>query len=689
KELGYVILPVVIPAGEEPENALNNNQAYRVVWQVLNALRAHDDRFDAMINKLEFNGKDTARMEVVAVADKVVKKTKRQTKKSETVAKARKSNGIGAGTIQPPEQLDIEFSVGEIERALYAKIVKKCGNRHHWEDWANDIAKIARTHIDRIHAILENPANTAEISAFKAFSDELRDDLNNSISDDEIIEMLAQHLITKPVFDALFADYNFTDHNPMSMAMQDVLNTLHEHHLEKEANTLNSFYESVKMRADGITTAEGKQQIIVQLYDKFFRNAFPKMTERLGIVYTPVEVVDFIIHSVNDVLKQEFGQTLGDEGVHIIDPFTGTGTFITRLLQSGLISSDKLAYKFKNEIHANEIVLLAYYIAAINIEAVYHDITNESAYTPFQGICLTDTFEMYEKDDLISDVLVDNSERRKRQKALDIRVIIGNPPYSAGQESANDNNQNVKYPQLDKRIADTYAAYTSATNKNALYDSYIRAIRWASDRIGEKGVIGFVTNGSYIDSNSADGLRKCLTEEFSSLYFFHLRGNQRTSGEKSRQEGGKIFGSGSRAPIVISILVKNPNVQAHGQIYFHDIGDYLSREEKLEKVSEFNSVNGITKINGWQLIEPDEHNDWLNQRDERFNYFIEMGNKKDKDSVCIFSTYSRGVATSRDAWVYNFSAKKLIENVSEMIVYYNFQVNEKKKDPEFKEIIDT
>ncbi|MCW4793996.1 helicase-related protein [Enterobacter hormaechei] len=384
KELGYVILPVVIPAGEEPENALNNNQAYRVVWQVLNALRAHDDRFDAMINKLEFNGKDTARMEVVAVADKVVKKTKRQTKKSETVAKARKSNGIGAGTIQPPEQLDIEFSVGEIERALYAKIVKKCGNRHHWEDWANDIAKIARTHIDRIHAILENPANTAEISAFKAFSDELRDDLNNSISDDEIIEMLAQHLITKPVFDALFADYNFTDHNPMSMAMQDVLNTLHEHHLEKEANTLNSFYESVKMRADGITTAEGKQQIIVQLYDKFFRNAFPKMTERLGIVYTPVEVVDFIIHSVNDVLKQEFGQTLGDEGVHIIDPFTGTGTFITRLLQSGLISSDKLAYKFKNEIHANEIVLLAYYIAAINIEAVYHDITNESAYTPFR-----------------------------------------------------------------------------------------------------------------------------------------------------------------------------------------------------------------------------------------------------------------------------------------------------------------
>ncbi|HBC9088365.1 TPA: DEAD/DEAH box helicase [Citrobacter koseri] len=671
KELGYVILPVVIPAGEEPENALNNNQAYRVVWQVLNALRAHDDRFDAMINKLEFNGKDTARMEVIAVADKVVKKTKRQTKKSELAGKARKSSGIGSAVSPVPEQFDIEFSVGEIERALYAKIVKKCGNRHHWEDWANDIAKIARTHIDRIHGILENPANTAEISAFRAFADELRDDLNNSVSDDEIIEMLAQHLITKPVFDALFADYNFTDHNPMSMAMQNVLNTLQEHHLEKEASTLNSFYESVKMRADGITTAEGKQQIIVQLYDKFFRNAFPRMTERLGIVYTPVEVVDFIIHSVNDVLIQEFGQTLADKGVHILDPFTGTGTFITRLLQSGLIPSDKLAYKFKNEIHANEIVLLAYYIAAINIEAVYHGITEELEYTPFEGICLTDTFEMYEKDDLVSEVLVDNSERRKRQKALDIRVIIGNPPYSAGQRSENDNNQNISYPHLDKRISDTYAAYSSATLQKNLYDSYIRAIRWASDRIGEQGVIGFVTNGGYIDSNSADGLRKCLAEEFSSLYFFHLRGNARTSGEVRRKEKDNVFGQGTRTPIVIAILVKNPAATQTGQIYFHDIGDYLTREEKLERISEFSSINGIEKVHGWQVITPDSHNDWLNQRDDSFSDFIEIGNKKDKSSVSIFVNFSQGILTARDSWCYQYSKKSLETNIMKLIATYN------------------
>ena len=364
-------------------------------------------------------------------------------------------------------------------------------------------------------------------------------------SDGEIVEMLAQHLITKPVFDALFSDYSFAEHNPMSKAMQGVLEALHEHRLDKETDTLQKFYDSVKLRAEGIDSAAGKQKIVVELYDKFFRNAFPKMTERLGIVYTPVEVVDFILHSVNDLLKQEFEQTLGSKGVHIIDPFTGTGTFITRLLQSGLISPEELPHKYKNEIHANEIVLLAYYIAAINIEASYHSLVG-GKYVPFEGICLTDTFQMYEKDDLVSALTVDNSARRKRQKKLDIRVIVGNPPYSAGQTSANDNNANIEYPHLDERIRSTYAAGSTATNKNALYDSYIRAIRWASDRIGDAGVIGFVTNAGWVEANTSDGLRKCLVDEFSSIYVFHLRGNQRTSGETSRKEGGKIFGSGSR-----------------------------------------------------------------------------------------------------------------------------------------------
>lgn len=353
KKRGYVVLPVVIPAGVEPHEALNDNQTYKVVWQVLQALRSHDDKFDAFINKIDLVGRDPAKMEVIAITDKVEKKQTSKSKDDGT-GKTRTKNkkagrsgfSIGNPDAQGPSQEDLQgelqFEVGEVEKAIYAKLVQKVGNRHHWEDWANDIAKIARTHIDRIQGILDNPANTAEKQAFEAFAEELRDDLNNSITDGEIVEMLAQHLITKPVFDALFADYSFAEHNPMSKAMQHVLDVLQTHRLDKEADTLQRFYDSVKMRAEGIDSDTARQKIVVELYDKFFRNAFPKMTERLGIVYTPVEVVDFILHSVNDLLQQEFGQTLGSKGVHIIDPFTGTGTFITRLLQSGLIKPEEL-----------------------------------------------------------------------------------------------------------------------------------------------------------------------------------------------------------------------------------------------------------------------------------------------------------------------------------------------------------
>ena len=683
KQQGYVILPVVIPAGVEAEDALDKNENYKVVWQVLNALRAHDDRFDAMINKLEFNGKDTQKMEVIAIADKIAPKAKKQSSGDKARNKARGGNAIGTPDTPAPVQETLQFEIGEIERALYAKIVKKCGNRHHWEDWAGDIAKIARTHIDSINAILENPANEAERTAFEAFAAELRDDLNNAVSDEEIVEMLAQHMITKPVFDALFSDYSFAEHNPMSRAMQKVLDLLQQKNLHKERNTLQSFYDSVHLRASGIETAEGKQKIVVELYDKFFRNAFPRMTERLGIVYTPVEVVDFIIKSVEDVLQHEFKSSLQDKGVHILDPFTGTGTFITRLLQSGIIPHDRLPEKYKSEIHANEIVLLAYYIAAINIESAYHgilagnidgNVSDDVPYVPFEGICLTDTFQMYEKGDMLDEMLVDNSARRKRQKALDIRVIIGNPPYSAGQESANDNNANIEYPHLDARIRQTYAEHSAATNKNALYDSYIRAIRWASDRIGQQGIIGFVTNAGWVEAKTADGLRKCLAEEFSSLYIFHLRGNARTSGERRRKEKDNVFGQGTRTPIAISILVKNPQAEKQGRIYFHDIGDYLTREQKLETIAELGSINGIAERQGWQEIVPDEFNDWLNQRDPNFDNYMPMGSKDNETCNVIFKNYSRGLETNRDAWCYNFSDSFLRQNMQNMIGFYNSEV---------------
>ncbi|SDX72326.1 DEAD/DEAH box helicase [Roseicitreum antarcticum] len=679
KKMGYVILPVGVPAGVPPEQALADNERYRVVWQILNALRAHDERFDSTINKASLGQDISDRVEIVginadseelrsvtAVVDKMPTKTKAA------------SSGIGSGSGGPgddviegpePSQTEMTFSIDEFSRAIMAKIVKKCGTRDYWEDWSASIAEIAKNHITRLTALLKDPDTEAR-KAFDAFLAELRDDLNDTISEGDAIEMLAQHIITRPVFETLFEGHKFTAENPVSRAMQRVLDVLNEANLDKESKDLEKFYASVKMRSQGITDPQAKQKLIVELYDKFFRRAFPRTTEKLGIVYTPVEIVDFIIHSVNEVLQSEFGQTLGSPGVHIIDPFTGTGTFITRLLQSGLIAPEEMEHKFRHEIHANEIVLLAYYIAAINIEAVYHGLMGGD-YVPFEGICLTDTFQMYESDDLISHYMPDNSERRKRQKATDIRVIVGNPPYSKGQESANDNNANVEYPTLDGRIRDTYVARSTATLKNSLYDSYIRAIRWASDRIGDAGVMAYVTNAGWVDGNAADGLRACLAAEFSDLYVFHLRGNQRTSGELSRREGGKIFGSGSRAPIAISVLVKNPDAAQTGRIHFHDIGDYLDQKQKLAIIRDFGSINGISEVGGWSSIEPDVHYDWLKQRDASFDAFIKIGERGNKTDVLLFGEYSGGAKTNRDAWCFNPSLESLTSNVKGMMEVYN------------------
>lgn len=696
KKMGYVILPIGVPAGVPPEQALNDNEKYKVVWQILNALRAHDERFDALINKAGLGEDVSNQIEIVGINQEELSSITAEVDSLPSKSSALDTGGSdvgGKGSDSGDGATDgdsttaggggqVQFGLNfneDVSEAILAKIVAKCGTRDYWEDWAKDIADIANKHITRIQATLSDPHGKARI-AFDAFLAELRDDLNNSISEEEAVEMLAQHLITRPVFETLFEGHQFTKENPVSNAIQNILDVLDEHAIDKESKALEKFYESVKRRAKGVETAHGKQRLVVELYDKFFRSAFPRLTERLGIVYTPVEVVDFIIHSVNDVLQSEFGQTLGSKGVHIIDPFTGTGTFITRVLQSGLIAPEELEHKYQHEIHANEIVLLAYYIAAINIEAVYHDVSKTETYTPFEGICLTDTFEMYESEDMVAQLLADNSERRKRQKKLDLKVIMGNPPYSAGQTNANDNNANLHYNDLDESIRATYAAHTTAINKNALYDSYIRAIRWGSDRLKEHGgVMAYVSNAGWIDGNAMDGLRKCLAEEFSSLYIFHLRGNQRTQGELSRKEGGKIFGSGSRSPIAITVFVKNPNAEQVGQIYFHDIGDYLSQKEKLSVVADFGSINGIKAAKGWEGIIPNEYYDWLGQRDSSFAEHIVLGNKKDKSAITLFENHSNGLKTQRDAWCYNSSKEKLLMNISKTIDFYNSEVERYKK----------
>ncbi|ASK17188.1 DEAD/DEAH box helicase family protein [Bacillus cereus] len=646
KDYGYVILPIGIPAGVDENSVLNKNEKYQVVWDVLNALRSIDERFDATINKLELNKKKPEQLQVVGVGS-----APDESEGGFTVAEP--------GTEQLAFGLD-EEEFSDIERAIYGKIVKKVGNVRYWEDWSKDVAEIAQQHMMRIRVMLEDP-NSEAYKAFQKFVSGLRHNINGAISDQQAIEMLAQHLITKPVFEALFDSYSFANDNPVSRAMDAVLKVLDEQGLVKEQDRLEDFYESVRVRAEGIDNLKAKQDIIIQLYDKFFKVGFKETTERLGIVFTPVEVVDFIIHSVDDVLKKHFGKSISDEGVHILDPFTGTGTFIVRLLQSGLISKEDLLRKYTQELHANEIVLLSYYIAAINIEETFHSIM-ESDYQPFEGIVLTDTFESTEKENSFEDELFgENNERLEKQRKEPIFAIIGNPPYSIGQTNANDNNQNQSYPRLDNSIDLTYAKYSSANLKKSLYDSYIKAFRWSSDRIENKGVIGFVTNGSFIDSNSTDGLRKCWHDEFNYIYVFNLRGDQRTLGEKSRQEGGKIFGSGSRTPIAITLLVKD-GTDNH-EVYYHDIGDYLSREEKLSIISDLTSVRGIE----WTEIHPDANNDWINQRDQNYDKYDAMDGG-------VFINKAIGVSTNRDAWVYGYNKYNVMQNTQRMVANYNSEV---------------
>lgn len=472
------------------------------------------------------------------------------------------------------------------------------------------------------------------------------------------------------MFDALFEGYDFAGHNPVSAVMQAMVTTLHDQALESETERLEGFYESVRMRAAGIDNAEGKQRIIVELYEKFFRVSFKKTAASLGIVYTPIQIVDFILRTANDALQAEFGSTLSDADVHILDPFTGTGTFIVRLLQSGLIRPEDLVRKYSSELHANEIVLLAYYIAAINIEAAYHGICG-GPYEPFGGIVLTDTFQITEASDTMdAEIFPQNNDRILRQQASPIRVIVGNPPWSARQANVDDNNANYAYPTLGKAIERTYVARSTATNKNTMYDPYIRAIRWASDRIGDKGIVAYVTNGGWIDGNTHDGTRLSLASEFSNLYVYNLRGNQRQAGEQSREEGGKVFGSGSRATVAILIAVKNPAAAGPCRIFYRDIGDYLTREEKLSIVD-----NGALATVPWAAITPNEHGDWIGHRDTTFGSYTAIGAKKGgADEPTVFTTYSQGVNSGRDVWAYNFSSAAVAANMAAMIAYYNAQV---------------
>lgn len=654
KQYGYIILPIVVADGSDPHLALDNNKKYKQVWQVLNALRSTDERFDAEVNTLDLNKNKSKRIDFIGVDSSPDQPVKEDV-----------FNEHGS------EQLELPLDWKEMRNAFYGKVVQHVGDRRYLEDWSKDVADIAKMYVRRINDLIDS--NQGAKLAFNKFLKSLRYNINDSIDQEQAVEMLAQHLITEPVFNALFSDYDFVRNNVVSKSMNDIISAFKVFGFAKEQEQLKPFYDSVKLRASGIDNIQGKQTFIIQLYNSFFKTAFPQVTESMGIVFTPVEVVDFIIHSVDWALNKYFDKSLASKNVHILDPFTGTGTFITRTLyylkqqmDEGKITYDDILRKYMHELHANEIVLLSYYIAAINIEAVFDEVNGpDRGYKPFEGIVLTDTFESTERQDTLDDDMFGtNNERLKKQQEVPITAIISNPPYSVGQKNANDNNQNIHYPKLEEQIEKTYVAESTSNLSKSSYDSYIKAFRWASDRIGKQGVIGFVTNGSYLDSNSTDGLRASLYKEFNHLYIYNLRGNQRTQGEESRKEGGKIFGSGSRAPIAISILIKD-NSNKHELLYW-DIGDYLSRKEKLSIIKKNGSIGKMD----WGVLKPDQYNDWINLRDPNYQNYPCIAGEKDSP----FLSNAVGISTNRDIWVSGFSKKAVLTNTQKLINNYNVEL---------------
>ncbi|TYR20353.1 DEAD/DEAH box helicase [Corynebacterium urealyticum] len=665
KDYGYIILPVAVAPNLSPAQALNDNQRFKVVWQILNALRAHDDRFNAKVNSIALN---EGQVDELPIAVDHVASPKEQLDQAEA-----RSQADSAEPDQDMAQQIALFSLERWQEAMYTKLVDKVGTRTYWEDWADDVATIAENQITRIRALLDG-ADGKLRKEFEKFVEGLRNNLNEGITEDDAISMLSQHLITAPVFNALFENHDFITHNPVAQVMEQMVTALSRENLDTETESLEKFYDSVRVRASEVSSASGKQQVIKELYERFFRKAFKKQADVLGIVYTPVEIVDFILRAADEVSQQHFGKGLSDEGVCILDPFAGTSTFTVRLLQSGLIKPEDLARKYSSELFATEIMLLAYYVSAVNIETTYNALREEAAqrngepdpeYVPFSNIALADTFQIHEDGDIPDlQIFRENNETIERQKNAPINVVIGNPPYSAGQKSANDLNANLKYPSLDKRIAETYAAKSTAQLKNSLYDSYLRAFRWAIDRIGDQGVVAFVSNGGWIDGNTGDGVRLSMAEDFTDLYIFNLRGNARTAGEQRRKEGGNVFGAGSRTNVTVTIGIKDPK-KSGLELNYRDIGDYLTAEEKLHIVD-----TATVEAIDWQPITPNSHGDWVNQRSDEFATWPVLGHKNDEPTK-FFAQFSMGLKTNRDAWAYQFSKGELKANVSRSLDAFN------------------
>jgi predicted helicase len=545
------------------------------------------------------------------------------------------------------------------------------------EHFQGEIPKLA----EAVKEILqgERKKNPRFIQAFTDFYQLCRDSINPNLSELAVEEMLIQHLLTERIFRTVFHNTDFTRRNVIAVEIEKVISALTSRAFSRDEflKGLDRFYKAIETTAATIDDFSQKQHFLNAVYEKFFQGFSIKVADTHGIVYTPQPIVNFMVRSVEDILQKEFGKSLSSKDVHILDPFVGTGNFLVRVMRE--IKRTALEYKYKNELHCNEVMLLPYYIASMNIEHEHFDLTG--SYEPFEGICFVDTFELAESHQAaFSFMTPENTHRVERQKQSPIFIIIGNPPYNIGQLNENDNNKNRKYKLMDKRVSDTYAKASKASSKMALSDPYVKAVRWASDRIGEEGIIALVTNSSFLDQISFDGMRKHLEQDFDSIYALDLGGNVRKNPKLSGTTHN-VFGI--QVGVSINLLVRRKSKPHNPQIYYARLDEFWRKEAKYHYLEESKHRGNVT----WESIRPDLKNTWLTEGLQiDFETFLSLGNKEPNTTEgarneTIFKVFSGGLKTNRDVWAYNFDPGVLAENIRRTIETYNEQVYKWSKRP--------
>ncbi|KAA6406085.1 type ISP restriction/modification enzyme [Candidatus Tokpelaia sp.] len=656
KKLGYVILPVIIPAGQTEAEFLADSKTWQTTWQVVQALRSHDAGIDNSIARAE-RGDFSGKIEIVDMRNL---QTQTQLENTGTKNNPRGRATIG-GKDAPAGQETLPFHVDELMRGIYAKLAEKCGTRLYWPQWAARLGKTAEALKQRIDDILdsEDSAYAGGQKAFAELEQALKDNVSTAINRQGVLNILAAQAIAMPVFAALFgvAEYDFAVNNAVARSLQTALDAILRF-IKEERERLETLYSDIRAQLGESQDDAFRQSLIKDIYQNTIKAVYGEAAAKT-VVYTPIKAVDFILRSVDNVLKSEFDSSFDDDNICVLEPFAGTGSFVARLLggrrlppageKEGkrFVSPAALPGFYQNRLWLNEINLLAYYAAVANVETTYHKETGN--WQNFAHACLTDTFILNRTAPDFHDCmapLAKNRENLQRQEQAKINVIIGNPPY--GETDGNSDNL------LNERVRNTYGKGNG--------EQYIRAFRWATDRIKDKGIVAFITGGGFLTSSTATGLRKHLAKDFSSLYIFNLRGNANTQGELRKKEGGGVFAEGSRTPAAISILVKNPAVAEKGRIFYHDIGDYCNRDKKLG-ILQHNSITTLP----FTPLTADKYGDWLNKRDDSFSQFMPLMAKTEQS---LFVNSSNGVKTNRDAWAYNVSHETLRSNMQSMIVFY-------------------